>query len=295
MNRARLNLLLLVIVLALGAGTWMAHQKKNQSKALLTPIAAEGVSRIVVEWPGSETITLEKKDAAWRLSTPVQWRADRFEAAGATSLASTEVQAKVEGEGIDLKELGLDPPGHTVRLNGVKIEFGGNDALQSRRYVRVDGTVKLIDDPATAALDKDYSDLIDKSLFAPGDELVKIELPDFTLSKAADGSWTAPEGTPNASPAALKTLAEGWKNARAMWNEAAPGEAMLGTQVRITLKDGRVQDYIVASLDPQFALYSPMLKVRHQLSKALADELLKLPAPQAVEAVSAPAAEAAKP
>lgn len=268
-------------MLALGTGAWVAHQKKNKPKTLLTPIAAEGVSRIVVEWPGSETITLEKKDAEWRVATPVQWRADRFEAAGATSLASTEVQAVVEGEGINLKELGLDPPGHSVTLNGVKIEFGGSDALQSRRYVRVAGVVKLIDDPATAALDKDYSDLIDKSLFAASDELVKIELPDLTLSRAADGSWTAPEGTANATAAALKTLAEGWKNARAMWNEAAPGEAMLGTKVRITLKDGRVQDYVVASLDPQFALYSPTLKVRHQLSKALADELLKLPQPAA--------------
>ena len=279
MNRTRLNLLLLIVVLALGAGTWLAYQKKSKPKDTLTPLAAEGVSRIVVEWPGSETITLEKKDAEWSLLTPVQGRADRFEATGATSLASTEVQGLVEGDDINLKELGLDPPDHAVTLNDIKIEFGGSDPLQSRRYVRVGGAIKLIEDPATAALDKDYADLVAKDLFAPNDELVKIELPDFTLSKAEDGSWTAPAGTPNATPSALKALAEGWKGARAMWNEAAPGEAMLGTKVRITTKDGRVSDYVIASLDPQFALYSPVLKVRHQLSKALADELLKLPLP----------------
>ncbi|MES2682829.1 MAG: DUF4340 domain-containing protein [Pseudomonadota bacterium] len=288
MNRARLNLLLLVIVLALGVGARMAYQKKNKPKALLTPIAAEGVSKIVVEWPGSDTITLEKKDAEWWLTSPVQGRADRFEATGATSLASTEVQGTVEGEDINLKELGLDPPGHAVTLNDIKVEFGGSDPLQSRRYVRVGGAIKLIEDPATAALDKDYADLVAKDLFAPNDELIKIELPDLTLSKAEDGSWTAPVGTANATPSALKALAEGWKGARAMWNEASPGEAMLGTQVRITTKAGAVTDYVVASLDPQFALYSPTLKVRHQLSKALADELLKLPAPPA-------AADSAKP
>ncbi len=292
MNRARLNLLLLVIVFALGAGAWMAYQKKNKPKELLTPIATEGVTKIVVEWPGSDVITLEKKDAEWWLTTPVQARADRFEAIGATSLASTEVQAAVEGDGINLKELGLEPPDHTVTLNEVKIEFGGSDALQSRRYVRVRGKTMLIDDPATAALDKDYADLISKELFAANEELVKIELPDFTLTKAADGSWAAPAGTANATPQTLKTLAEGWKSAKSMWNEAAPGEAMLGTKVRITTKDGRVSDFIVASLDPQFALYSPTLKIRYQLSKSLVDELLKLgtTAPVAPAAASVPEA-----
>lgn len=288
MNRTRLNLLLLVIVLALGAGAWMAYQKKNKPKARLTPIAAEGVSKIVIDWPGSPVIALEKQAAEWMLTAPVKSRADRLEAVGATSLAATEVQETLGSEGLDLKELGLDPPDHTVTLNDVKVEFGGSDALQSRRYVRVAGQVMLIDEPATAALDKDYADLVSKNLFAPGDELVKIELPGLSLTKGADGVWTAPAGTANATPAALKTLAESWKNALAMWHEAAPQPAALaGGAVKITLADGRIVDYIVAATDPQLTLYAPALQVRHQLSKALADELLKLPEP--VEPASTPA------
>lgn len=282
------------MVLALGTGAWMAKQHKDKPKGSLTPLAAEGVSKIVIEWPGSPTIVLEKQAAEWQLTAPVKGRADRFEAVGATSLASTEVQGTVEGADVDLKELGLDPPDHVVTLNDVKIEFGGSEPLQSRRYVRVGGVVKLIDDPASAALDKDYADLVAKDLFAPVDELVKIELPSLTLNRAEDGSWTAPPGTANATPQSLKALADGWKNAKAMWNEAAPGEAMLGTAVRITTKAGGVRDYIVASLDPQFALYSPTLKVRHQLSKALADELLKLPEPKPATEPAA-AAETPKP
>lgn len=277
MNRNRLNLLLAVFVLALGAGAWMAKQHKDTSKQTLTSLAAEGVNKIVMEWPDSPTITLEKQGGDWRLSTPVKARADRFEAVGATSLASTEVQSTLDGEGVDLKELGFKPPDHVITLNNVRIEFGGSDALQSRRYVRVDGVIKLIDDPATAALDKDYADLISKDLFAATDELVKIELPTVTLSKGADGQWTAPA---NATPTAVKTLAEGWKNARALWCEPAGGAAPSGAPLRFTLKDGRVIDYVVAATEPQLALYAPALKVRCQLSKALVDELLALPAPK---------------
>lgn len=279
MDRTRLNLLLLVIVLALGAGAWMAYQKKNKPKATLTPIAVEGVAKIVIEWPESPVITLEKSGAEWLLTTPVKTRADRFEAVGATSLASTEVQETLDAEGLDLKELGLDPPQHTVTLNDVKVEFGATDPLQSRRYVRVGEKVMLIDDANSAALDKDYADLVSKNLFAPSDMLVKIELPSLTLAKGTDGTWTAPADTLNASPAALKTLADGWKEALAMWHEAAPEPAALaGGAVKITLADGRVVDYIVAATDPQLALYAPALQVRHQLSKALVDTLLQLPA-----------------
>jgi hypothetical protein len=209
----------------------------------------------------------------------VKTPADHFEAVGATSLASTAVQETLDGSDFDLKELGFSPPDHTVTLNDVKIEFGGSDALQSRRYVRVGGRIHLIDDPATAALDKDYADLVAKDLFAPADALVKIELPTVTLSKGADGNWTAPPGTPNATPAALKTLAEGWKTARAMWNETADGAAPEGPTVRITTASGSVHAFVVAATDPQLALYAPALKVRYQLSKALADALLQLPTP----------------
>jgi len=284
MNRTRLNLLLATIVLALGAGAWMAKQHKDKPKATLTALAAEGVNKVVVEWPGSPTIAFEKQGGEWLLTAPVKTRADRFEAVGATSLASTEVQGTVEGEGIDLKELGLAPPDHTVTLNGVKIEFGGSEPLQSRRYVRVDGVIKLIDDPASAALDSDYADLVSKELFAADEVLTKIELPGLTLTKDEKGGWAATPASESATPQALKTLADGWKDARAMWNEAAPGDVPQGERLRITTQQGRVAEFIVAATDPQFALYSPDLKVRHQLSKALADELLKLPVAKSAEA-----------
>jgi len=292
MNRTRLNLLLAVIVLALGAGAWMAKQHKDKPKAALTPLAPEGVNRIVVEWPGSPTIKLEKQGRDWFLLEPVKARADGFEALGASSLASTEVQSTIEGGDVDLKELGLAPPNHTVTLNDVKVEFGGTEPLQSRRYVRVDGVVKLIEDPNSASLDKDYADLVSKALFAPGDELAKIELPGLTLSKGADGNWSAPPGTANATPLALKALANAWKAAQSMWNESAPGDAPAGDIVRITMQDGRTIDYVVTATDPQLALYSPNLKVRYQLSKALADELLKLPDSKPVAAT---VSEAIKP
>lgn len=280
--RTKLNLVLALAVIALAGGTWYAkqHRKADEKKPPLTALAAASIQHAQIEWPGSPTISLEKKDQAWRLTAPVQGRADSFEVLALTNLAAAEVKQTLTPEGLDLKELGLAPPDHSITLNDVKIEFGGVDPLEYRRYVRIGDRVMLIDDPASAALDKDYHDLVDKNVFAADEEPVKLELPQgLTLSRDDKGEWSASPASAAATPAVIKKLIADWKQTRSMWNEAGDTPAPTGESVRFTLKDGSTREYRVAATDPQFSLYSPALNIRYQLSKALADELLKIPEP----------------
>jgi Domain of unknown function (DUF4340) len=289
MNRTHLNLALAVVVAALGTAGWLAqrHQSAKAEKPRLTTLSPEAVTRVRIEWPGKPAIALEKKADGWWLTEPVATRADHFEAVGATSMVSNPVSETLDSTGLDLKEIGLDPPDHVVRFNDVAVAFGGVEPLQQRRYMRVNGQVSLIDDPAFATLDADYSDLVAKELFGKDETVQAIRLPAFTVTRGSNGEWTAPPGTAHATPAALKALAESWEGARALYNEAAPGEAPKGDAVQITLKDGTTRAFVVAATEPQLALYAPALHIRYVLSKALVDTLLKLPAPKA-EAAQAP-------
>lgn len=291
MKRTHLNLALALVVAALGTAGWLAqrHKATKAEKPALTTLAPESVTHLRIEWPGKPAITLEKKTDGWWLTAPVATRADRFEAVGATSMVGNRVSETLDGTGLDLKEIGLDPPDHVVRFNDVAVEFGGVEPLQQRRYMRVNGTISLIDDPAFATLDADYSDLVAKELFGGGEAVKAIRLPAFTATRGDNGEWQAAPATANATPAALKALAEGWQNARALYNEAAPGDAPKGDAVQITLKDGTTRDFVVAATEPQLALYSPALHIRYVLSKALADTLLKLPAAKAEAAAPADA------
>lgn len=278
MNRNLLNLGLAVLVAGLAGGAWYAQKQKNQPKPTLTALGADGVSSASVAWPDAPEIKLVREHGAWRLTAPVAARVDRFEALNFGNLATAEVKETLSPEGLDPKLIGLDPPERVITLNDLRVELGGIDPIESRRYVRLGGKVMLIDDPVSAVFDREYHDLVAKELFAPGEEIVGLELPGLVLASGGDGTWSALPVSPQATPAALAKLVEGWKTAAAMWNEAG-GEAPGGERITVRLMGGEAREFVIAGTDPQFSLYAPALGIRYQLSKALADELLKLPAP----------------
>jgi hypothetical protein len=275
MRRARFNLALLAVAAGLGAVVFFSIEKKEPGPPL-TALAPEAVTQIRLAHPGAPLIRLEKRDGAWHLAEPVQAEADEFEVNALTALANKETRDKVEGG--DPAELGLAPPAYTVTLNDTTIEVGGTEPLQYRRYVRVGETVWLIDDPPSAALDKDYADLVSKALFPAQAAIQRIALPGLTLAREGE-QWAVTPADPKATADAMQKLADGWKGARSMWNEMAPAARPKGERVTVTLADGAVREFVVAARDPQLKLHRPDLGVNFVLSRALADELLKLPEP----------------
>jgi len=284
MKRTQLNLALLVAVAGLGAAAYFG-QKKEDKGTPLTSLTPESVTRIALEHPGQPVVKLEKKDGQWRLVEPVQAETDPFEVSALTGLATVEAKRRLPLAEVKLAELGLQPPAYRVRLDDRMLDFGDVEPIEARRYVLVGNEVALVDDPPSASLDADYSDLVSKALVPEGAELAKVELKDLQVARSADGKdWAVLPAQPQAAANAAQQLAEAWKGARAMWLAAEPPEGSQGEPVRLTLKDGRVIELIVAQRDPQLVFARPDLKIRYTMSKALEPELLQLrPAPPAPE------------
>jgi len=276
MKRARLNLVLLAVAAGLGVAVYFAQQKEPAGPPL-TPFKPADVTHIALEHPGSPGVRVEKQDGKWRLAAPVSAEADEFEVSGILGLADRETQLKLEGA--TLKELQLDPPQFTVTLNDRTIGFGGTEPLEYRRYVKTGDGAFLIEDPPGAALDQDYADLVSKDLLPKDAEVERIELPGLTLAQSADGKWAVTPPDARATADAMQKLADGWKNARSMWNELARDATVTGEAVKVLLKGGGSREFVVAAREPQFKLHRADLGVTFVLSKALADELLKLPEP----------------
>lgn len=297
MKRGHLNLGLLAVALGLGTAVWVS-QKKEEKGPPLTALAPAAVTTIVLEHPGAPALRLEKHDGSWKLVAPVQADTDSFEVNSLIGLADTQVQQTLEGEP-DLAQLGLAPPAYVVTLNDQRIEFGGSEPLKFRRYVRHGGKVLLVADPPSAPLDKDYSDLVSKSLLPADARITRIALPGLTVEKNAAGAWTSPE-QPQASPEQLQKLVDAWRNAKAMWNgaeTAEPAPAPAGEPATVTLADGRQLGFVVVEREPQFVLARPELRVRYTLAKSELETMLQLPAaePQASSAPAPPAADAPPP
>jgi len=241
---------------------------------LLSP---DAVTRTALEHPGAPVIRLEKQGGAWQLTAPIIAEADPFEVNGLLGLADRETKMKLEGA--TLKDLELNPPQFTMTLNDAAIGFGATEPIEFRRYVKTADGAFLVEDPPGAALDKDYADLVSKDLFPAGAEIERIEVPGLTLAKGADGKWAVTPANPKATADAMQKMADGWKGARSMWNELARDTKVTGDKVRITLKGGVTREFTVAAREPQLKLHRADQGVNLVLSKALADELLKLPEP----------------
>lgn len=284
MKRSHLNLALLVVAGGLGAAVWFAQEKEEKGPPL-TALKPDNITRIAVEHPGQPAIKLEKTGANWVLVEPVKSATDKYEIGGILSLAELEVKSTLDA-GVDRSELELDPPKYTVTLDDTRIALGGTEPIKFRRYVESGGVIGLVDDPPSAALDADFSDLISKSVVPEGASLKKIELPGLVLEKNAEGTWSSPQQG-DAKPAQLAQLAESWRSATALWNAADPPEGSSGDAVKLTLDDGGVIELVVHARDPQLVLARKDLRVRYTLSKVLDEELFKIPAPQEPESKSA--------
>lgn len=275
MKRSQLNAVLLVVGLGLAVVVFLSQEKEKKGEPL-TPLVASAVSKITLDHPGKPAITLEKRDGQWQLSAPVQAHAEAVEINGILALATMETKSTLDAAQVKLADLGLDPAQYRVTLNDVALDIGGTEPLQFRRYIKVGDKIALVDDPPSAALDADYSDLVDKSLLPPNAEIEHLSVPGIDSAKASELQQ--------------KTLAAAWKNARAMWtamDEPAKDDAAKSETVRMTLKDGSALEFAVVERDPQFVLARHDLKVRYTLSKQLVNELLQLPQAQQPDAEKA--------
>lgn len=288
MQRMTLNLALGAVAAGLAAAVYFSREKEEKGPPL-TALTTEAVTRIAVEHPGAPAIRLEKTGDRWALVEPVRVAADPIEVNGLVSLATAETKLTLADANLDLEELGLDPPSYSVTLNDQKIEFGGVEPLNYRRYLRAGGKIVLVDDPPGTALDKDFSDLVSKAPVPEGADIARIALPAFTIARAADGkTWSLSPEREDVSADARQKLIDAWKNTRAMWMAAEPAEgAAKGEPVTITLSDGSEVKLLVVERDPQLVLARPDLKVRYTLSKALETELLALPEPKKEEPAEA--------
>lgn len=280
MKRSYLNAALAALALILVAAVWFSQKKPESKGAPLTALAEDAVSKIAIQHPDKPEIDLEKKNGNWSLTAPVAVAADPFEVKSLTGLAIAETHSVIdEAAKLKLADFGLDPPGYSVVLNDTRLDFGNVEPLKYQRYVRIGDKLALIDDPPSQALDADYSDLAAKRLLPEGAEIAKIEVPTFSVERAASGpGWIVQPANAAVSSDALQKFADAWREARANWNSAAQAADKPAPETAtVTLNDGSALRFGIVSREPQLVLERADLKLLYNLPKTEVDRLLKLP------------------
>lgn len=162
--RARwiVNLLLLLLVVALGAATRQELQRDLQVSTL-TGLDPERLTEIALERPSQPPVRLIREAEGWRMAGPYQVPANAERIRQLAGIATTAVHRSLP-QTRDMDRLGLDPERVRLTLDGLILRFGDIDPIARRRYVAVGKQIHLIDDGFQHHLVATAEDYVDHRL-----------------------------------------------------------------------------------------------------------------------------------
>ncbi len=251
--RARTNILLLTVLLALCAGYWYLQRAKEEHKTEVAEakkifaFAPGDVTSITIEREGERASTGVRDADAWKITEPMAIPANsQIWERVAKNLAEFANQRTVT-DPAELSVYKLDNPRLKVRAtvkDGTKVDlrFGEMDPTQKFRFTQSgDGTIFLATPGQFSELDRDLTWLRDCELFNEGK--AGISYIEFTPMRAKPG---ATESDPPVVETAVSVIAE--KDAQGVWSIVAPtagtaDQDMLNT-LASDLQFARGRDYV---------------------------------------------------
>ena len=150
-----------VVMLGLAAVAEQVRERKLAPKPLLGA-SLQGVNTIALECTGCPTRRFERVQGAWRMTEPYDAPADPAAIARILELPEAPVAIRHPVEHFELDKIGLAPPPLVAVLGPYRFEFGGLDALNSLRYVRIGSTVALLADKYSGTLMATPEALLDR-------------------------------------------------------------------------------------------------------------------------------------
>lgn len=273
-----LNAALLAVIGILALLAAFEPGKKVEEAAPLTHVDTAAVSRI--ELAGKETLSLEKKDGHWHLTTPFQAPANDRRVELLLNIPAKSSNASYPAVAGELARFGLAPPGAVLRLDDLSLEFGDSDPIQQRRYVKVGETLRLVEDDFHHHLTAPATDYVEKKLLPENPDLSRIEVPGLVLTRGEGGQWRSEPAQESSD--ALNELVETWKYARAfdVKRHEAQGAPPAET-VRVTLADGKVVEFGIVRREPELVLLRADWGLEFHLTEETSRSLLTLRKPEA--------------
>jgi len=173
----------------------------------------------------ADALVFEKQADGWRITQPLQLRANEFRVTGVARAAQAPSNTRFPQAGRDLKQYELDAPKIKLTLDGQLIEFGGVNPLDRRRYARVGDTIHLVADDVFLRANGDAAGFVSTALLPEhAQELTEIKLPQLTVQKDKDsGKWSVIPPVASLSTDDIVKFVDEWRHAQALQVSAYNG------------------------------------------------------------------------
>lgn len=273
-----LNLVLLAAVTALGWFAWLVPSRTDEAnRPLSVPKPAE-VRQVVLERPGQPAIRVERQDRQWRISAPLQARADEFQVMRMLTILEEKPAARLPAT--ELQRFDLELPAVQLTIDGVAYAFGGINTVTREQYVMRGDAVYAVSLRHGAALPLSPLALVRRALLAENELPAAVLLPEFSV-RQADGKWLLNPAADHAGPDELQQYIDRWRMATAARAEPHDGRPALA-DVRIELREGAPLVFSVLQRAPQLVLWRRDNGLQYTFATGAGNALLAYPGKPAV-------------
>lgn len=280
-RRVLLIVILLLALVALGAGLWWSYRNPPGATSTphppISPLAASDVTHIRVRH-GNDLVIIQRDDPQppWHLTAPVDAPVDPPHLEAMLALLGKPAERRYAPNAIPDGTTGLNSPALVVQFNEhAPIDIGGRGPSRGSRYVRTPHDLLLANLPDLAGLHWSWTHWISPALVPPNRHLEKLVLPHFTLDRDKRGDWRAqPRG--QRSTAAVAATLQAWQRARAL--TVVPTDESRQRVARITLvfEHGPPRHLDIIERDPNLILRDPALGVDYHLAGNRIGPLLEI-------------------
>ena len=264
-SRWLINLLLFTTLLILALIARFEPGIKKPKQQAVTSLSASDVTRLHITRPLRDALVLERdSDGFWWIDRKPRLPAEPHQVNALTRLAEQRVVRSYPADTLDLAQLELQPPRASLTLNDTRIDFGGLEALENLRYLRVGDRVDLVPDLYLYLVEAGYTQFVRRQILPQQARITALSLPGLTLRRNKTGGWdTTPER--DLSSDTLQSFIETWQTATAInvrETEASPK----GDPVTLHLA-GQQQpiELVVTSRQPELVLARPAFGIEYRM------------------------------
>ncbi len=279
-SRLLLNLLLLIIIGALGVFIFTSSDKTETNITRLGGPKAENINTITIQRNGLADIFLEKNNDIWWMSNPYKVRANTVPINALLKFSQTISHSRFSAENKNLRDYDLQPAKASLALNGVEYLFGNIEHINNRRYILKDNTIHLTTDLFYYRLRTNTEAFISPKLIPDNSQITALTLPDLKLNKSAQGEWlvSGKQSTQAFSNDAIQILLDHWHNKQAI--QVLPAKInSKEKKVQLVFSDNTKINFLVNKTKNNFILIRKDLGLQYQLPIDAAKDLLTLKQP----------------
>ncbi|TCK17106.1 hypothetical protein DFR30_0326 [Thiogranum longum] len=228
------------------------------------PLNTSDIERVSVTRPLRDELLLEKdKDGFWWIMREPRLPAETFQVNALTRLAEQTVTRSYPVSDMNLGQLELDPPRASLTLNQTRIDFGGIDALENQRYLRVGDQVKLVPDLYLYRVEAGYTQFVRRKILPQHTHITSLTLPGLTLEKGDSGWLLSP--TRDISGDDVQQFIDSWQAATAINVREADSQPQ-GERLTIRLAEQQQPvELVITSRKPELVLARPAFGIEYRM------------------------------